>query len=199
MASTRKQLLPFAVFSVDWQAPVLQPIGRVQAHDPDEHARLQFSLEGDEDGVFAINASSGVLQLMKSLQNEPKDEFKMTVVVGDGEHVVRAPLMVCGVFLWFPLHGKAPLQVYKLQPGTNIALLVINQPVEKVDVLRAVRHLNMLLAGLEVEVLIKQVYIGEDGLADPRRTHLLVYALDKKSRVPIPATRLKEWGGFSSL
>jgi hypothetical protein len=44
---------------------------------------------------------------------------------------------------------------------------------------------------LDVDILVKQVYIGENGLADPRRTHLLVYAQDKQTKIPLAAVRLK--------
>jgi hypothetical protein len=139
------------VFAVDWQSPVLQPIGRLQAHDPDEHPRLLFSLEGDGvgnggggGGVFSINASSGVIQLMKSLQTEPHDQFTMTASVADGDHRVTAPMTVSLNFL-HQLKLSLPFQVYKLQPGINIALLVINQPPEHVDVLRAVRFVQPTL------------------------------------------------------
>jgi len=120
---------------VDWQSPVLQPIGRVQAHDPDEHPQLEFSLEQNSEGIFAINSSSGVIQLMKSLQTEAEDEFRMAVAVSDGEHTARAPLTVSTPS---PVNPNS-VQVYKLQPGTNIVLLVIDQAVEQVDVIRAVR------------------------------------------------------------
>lgn len=51
--------------------------------------------------------------------------------------------------------------------------------------------MNAKLEGLEVRILVKQVFIGQDGRADPNRTHLLVYALDRQTRVPVPATKLK--------
>uniref|UniRef100_A0A914LYM9 Cadherin domain-containing protein n=2 Tax=Meloidogyne incognita TaxID=6306 RepID=A0A914LYM9_MELIC len=164
------------VFAVDWQTPVLQPIGRIQAFDPDEQPKqLQFYLEGDNSKLFSINSTSGVIQLMKSLQIENSDEYYLSVCVSDGEHTIQTPLTI-----------------YRLQPGTNIALLVINKPVDQVDVLNVVRHLNALLPSLDVDVLVKQVYIGENGLADPKRTHLLVYAQDKQTRIPLAANKLKE-------
>ncbi|CAK5064932.1 unnamed protein product [Meloidogyne enterolobii] len=112
---------------------------------------------------------------MKSLQIENSDEYYLSVSVSDGEHTIQTPLTI-----------------YRLQLGTNIALLVINKPVDQVDVLNVVRHLNALLPSLDVDVLVKQVYIGENGLADPKRTHLLVYAQDKQTRIPLPANKLKE-------
>uniref|UniRef100_A0A914I5N4 Cadherin domain-containing protein n=1 Tax=Globodera rostochiensis TaxID=31243 RepID=A0A914I5N4_GLORO len=171
------------VFAVDWQLPVLGQIGRVFAHDADEHATLHYKLEQNANmaPMFAINETTGVVTLMRSFQagiasaDGGADEFRMNVFVSDGQHIAKAPLLI-----------------YKLQPGTNIVLLVINQPADQVDVLRAVRHMNMLLHGMEADVLVKQVYIGEDGQADTRRTHLLVYAVDKRTRVPVPAAKLKE-------
>ncbi|KAF7629896.1 hypothetical protein Mgra_00009125 [Meloidogyne graminicola] len=164
------------VFAVDWQTPLLQPIGRVSAYDPDEQPKqLQFYLEGESSSLFSINSTSGVIQLMKSLQTENSDEYSLSVSVSDGEHTVQTPITI-----------------YKLQPGTNIALLVINKSEDQVDVLNFVRYLNALLPSFDVNILVKQVYIGDNGIADPKRTHLLVYAQDKQTRIPLTAIRLKE-------
>ncbi|KAL3082214.1 hypothetical protein niasHT_037852 [Heterodera trifolii] len=173
------------VFTVDWQLPVMGQVGRVGARDADEHAKLLYRLEQQQQQnanaapMFAINETTGVITLIRSFQNDDGtsagDEFCMNVLVNDGQHVAKAPLLI-----------------YKLQPGTNIVLLVINQPADQVDVLHAVRHMNALLPGMDADVLVKQVFIGEDGQADPRRTHLLVYAVDSRTRVPVPAAKLKE-------
>lgn len=86
------------MFVVDWQAPVLSPIGRVQANDLDEHPKLHFALGPDGEGqqsVFGINSTTGVVQLVKSLATDQSDQFRMTVAVSDGQHTVTAPLLVC--------------------------------------------------------------------------------------------------------
>ncbi|KAI1713320.1 CRE-CDH-12 protein [Ditylenchus destructor] len=86
--------------------------------------------------------------------------------------------------------GLSKSQLYKLQPGVNIVIVESDQPVDKVDELLIVRQLSAGL-DLDVRVLLKQVYIGEDGHADPARSHLLVYALDRLSRIPLDASSLK--------
>lgn len=58
------------------------------------------------------------------------------------------------------------------------------------DELQAARKLTQLLER-EVRVLVKQVYIGEDGHADPKRTHLFVYALDRETKRPVNGYELK--------
>ncbi|KAI1704454.1 cadherin domain-containing protein [Ditylenchus destructor] len=161
-------------FPVDWQANVLQAVARVQAFDPDEKANLTYYLThalGDEH--FVINKSSGVVSVIKSLMDASDDVFHLEVAVTDGTNEARAPL-----------------KLYKLQPGVNIVIVESDQPVDKVDELLIVRQLSAGL-DLDVRVLLKQVYIGEDGHADPTRSHLLVYALDRLSRIPVDASTLK--------
>lgn len=95
------------VFVVDWQAPVLTEIGRLQARDADEHAQLVYHIEevqaaGQDDSnasgsaFFVLNASSGVLTLQRSLQQADAsvEAFRMRVAVTDGTHTVHAPLEV---------------------------------------------------------------------------------------------------------
>lgn len=93
------------VFTVDWQASLLQPIARVQALDADEKPTLNYSLTHTlADDHFAINATTGVISLIKSLVgrgsggDDDEQLFNMEVAVNDGAHEARAPLKVTKFF-----------------------------------------------------------------------------------------------------
>lgn len=77
-----------------------------------------------------------------------------------------------------------------MAPGLNIAILTVPLPETEVDELQFARKLTQLLEK-EVRVLVKQVYIGEDGHADPKKTHLFVYALDRDTKRPVLGYTLK--------
>ncbi|VDK60556.1 unnamed protein product [Anisakis simplex] len=47
------------------------------------------------------------------------------------------------------------------------------------------------LTDKDVHVLVKQAYVNDEGQVNPQRTHLFVYALDKKTHVPIHRDQLK--------
>lgn len=54
------------VFSVDWQAPVLHPIGWVQALDKDERSQLNYSILHQSNArLVSINSTSGALYLAR--------------------------------------------------------------------------------------------------------------------------------------
>ncbi|KAI6220826.1 Cadherin domain containing protein [Aphelenchoides fujianensis] len=159
------------VFSVDWQAPLLQPVARIQAFDPDEQPQLSFELS--ENDFFAINATTGVVSVVRSLLNVDEEQFDLEVRVADGKH-----------------KAAAPLKIYKLAPGLNIAILTVDAPEADVDEVQAARKLSGLLER-DVHVLTKQVFISEDGHADPQRTHLFVYALDRNTKIPLDGITLK--------
>lgn len=164
------------VFSIDWQAPVLNPpIGWVQAKDRDEKPQLTYSIvKQSSDRLVSINATSGALHLARSLNNEPEDEFDLEVLVSDGGY-----------------NRSVPVKLYKLQPGTNIVLVTVDMPVKSVDELKISRALTSALPGLNVFVLVKQIWVGPDGVADPNRTHILVWAQDKQTKIPVIASQLK--------
>lgn len=159
------------VFTADWQAPLLQPIARIQAVDPDEHPQLRYSISSND--YFIINETSGVIMVQRSLLNIDEEVFDLEVSVSDGEH-----------------EATAPTKIYKLAPGLNIAILTVPLSEQEVDETSAARRLSQLL-DKEARVLVKQVYIGEDGHADPKQTHLFVYAIDRETRKPVDGFTLK--------
>jgi hypothetical protein len=85
------------VFTVDWQAPLLQPIARVQAVDPDERPQLKYTLPSND--YFIINETSGVIMVQKSLLNVDEEVFDLEVRVSDGKNEVKVPLKVSYIYL----------------------------------------------------------------------------------------------------
>lgn len=166
------------VFAVDWQAPVLNPsIGWVQAKDRDEKPQLVYTIAKQSvDRLISINETSGALELARSLNNEPEDEFELEVTVSDGLHNV-----------------SVPVKLYKLQPGVKLVLVTVDRPVSTVDEMKVSRALTSALPGLDAFVLVKQMWIGHDGTADPKRAHLLVWAQDHETKVPVEADILKKF------
>lgn len=90
--STRNQY----VFTVDWQAPLLQPIARVQAVDPDERPQLKYTLSSND--YFIVNETSGVVMVQKSLLNVDEEVFELEVKVSDGKNEVKAPVKVSSIY-----------------------------------------------------------------------------------------------------
>ncbi|KAI6180943.1 DE-cadherin [Aphelenchoides besseyi] len=160
------------VFTVDWQAPLLQPIARIQAFDPDEQPQLTFGLS--QNDYFAINSTSGIVSVIRSLLKIEDELFELEVSVSDGLHT-----------------ATAPLKVYKLAPGVNIAILTVDAPESDVDEIQAARKLSGLLEN-DVRVLVKQVYVSADGQADPQKSHLFIYALDRGTKIPLDGVSLKQ-------
>ena len=80
------------MFSVDWQASVTQPVARVQASDADERAQLRYALSAND--FFAINETSGVISVQRSLANSDDARVQAEVSVSDGEHTATAPIKV---------------------------------------------------------------------------------------------------------
>ncbi|CAD5228721.1 unnamed protein product [Bursaphelenchus xylophilus] len=156
---------------IDWQAPLLQPVVRLVATDADEKNRLSYSIEQNE--YFSVNSTNGLVYLTKSLLNSYEDRFKMRVTVHDGAHEV-----------------SASLTVYKLAPGTNIVFLGVEKPEGEVDEQVVAKKLSVL-TGKDAIVLVKQIFINEEGQAILNKTHLFVYALDKATKTPIDAALLK--------
>lgn len=72
-----------------------------------------------------------------------------------------------------------------------MVLLTSEVPADQVDEHALIKGLSTT-SGSDVRILAKQVFIDINGRADPRRSHLLIYALDKKTRVPVDAESLKE-------
>ncbi|KAL3082183.1 hypothetical protein niasHT_037821 [Heterodera trifolii] len=64
------------VFTVDWQLPVMGQVGRVGARDADEHAKLLYRLEQQQQQnanaapMFAINETTGVITLIRSANRQ---------------------------------------------------------------------------------------------------------------------------------
>ncbi|KAH7725563.1 CBN-CDH-12 protein [Aphelenchoides avenae] len=160
------------VFAVDWQKAVLASIARVQAFDPDERPHLTYTMSKSD--LFAMNATSGTITMLKSLQSINEERFDLEATVSDGKHNVTAPV-----------------QIYRLAPGINIVVVAVDSGVDDIDNLLVERQISTAI-GLDFNILAKQVYIGEDEHADPAKTHLFAYALEKKTRRPVDAETLKK-------
>uniref|UniRef100_A0A914ZVB2 Cadherin domain-containing protein n=1 Tax=Parascaris univalens TaxID=6257 RepID=A0A914ZVB2_PARUN len=164
------------VFSVDWQAPVLTPVGRVHAEDADGRSPLTYWISESSASSadhFRLNNTSGVISLSKSLVNDRNDIYEFDVVVSDGIHNV-----------------STLVKIYRLAPESNIVLLSADIPQQDVEEWVVERKMSDLIDE-DVRVLVKQAYVNEDGQVNPQRSHLFVYALDKKTHVPIARDQLK--------
>ena len=72
-------------FEVPEDAAVGDAVGTVSATDPDEADNLTYSITaGNEDGKFAIDASTGTITVAVALDYETTSEYTLTVEVSDG-------------------------------------------------------------------------------------------------------------------
>ena len=72
-------------FEVAEDAAVGDAVGTVPATDPDEADILTYSItEGNEDGKFAIDGSTGAITVAVALDYETTSEYTLTVEVSDG-------------------------------------------------------------------------------------------------------------------
>uniref|UniRef100_A0A914CZ52 Cadherin domain-containing protein n=1 Tax=Acrobeloides nanus TaxID=290746 RepID=A0A914CZ52_9BILA len=159
------------VFNVDWQANILRPIARIEVHDPDEKSQLKYSISPEDS--FMINATHGVIYVKKSLSGLEQEVFDLVVSVSDGKNEI-----------------STPVKIYVLAPGINLVVLGVDKKPEDIDDLSVERKLTELL-GIDTHVLIKQIFLQEDGKPDENKSHLFVYATDKNN-VPLSAETLKE-------
>ncbi|VDM84429.1 unnamed protein product, partial [Strongylus vulgaris] len=151
---------------VDWQARLFSPIIRLEATDADEHPQLSYSISGKDSDYFLVNATSGLVVLAKSIADYAGESFQLTATVTDGLHIV-----------------PTPLRIYMISPSSSLVQLTANVPHSQVDQRSVERMLNEL-NGLDNRLLIKQPFVDQQGHADPTRSHLFVYALDRKTKIP---------------
>ena len=59
-------------------------VSTIRAEDPDTIGELEYSLVSGGDDHFALDARSGMLTLIDSLDRETKDVYKLTVRASDG-------------------------------------------------------------------------------------------------------------------
>ena len=72
-------------FEVAEDAGVGDTVGTASATDPDEADNLTYSItEGNEDGNFAIDGSTGAITVAVALDYETTSEYTLTVEVSDG-------------------------------------------------------------------------------------------------------------------
>ena len=72
-------------FEVAEDAAVGDAVGTVPATDPDQADILTYSItEGNEDGNFAIDGSTGAITVAAALDYETTSEYTLTVEVSDG-------------------------------------------------------------------------------------------------------------------
>ncbi|KAK6750685.1 hypothetical protein RB195_002572 [Necator americanus] len=154
------------VATVDWQARLFTPVIRLRAKDADERPQLSYSISGTGSDYFLVNSTSGLVILGKSLADYSGDSFQLTATVTDGLHIV-----------------PTPLRIYVISPSSSLVQLTAEVPHSQIDQRIVERTLNEL-NGLDNHLLVKQPYIDNQGHADPTRSHLFVYALDPKTRIP---------------
>lgn len=61
-----------------------QSVATIKAEDPDTLGNLEYTLISGDDGHFALDSASGVLQLIDSVDRESKDIYKLTIRASDG-------------------------------------------------------------------------------------------------------------------
>uniref|UniRef100_A0A1I7XQV5 Cadherin domain-containing protein n=1 Tax=Heterorhabditis bacteriophora TaxID=37862 RepID=A0A1I7XQV5_HETBA len=83
------------------------------------------------------------------------------------------------------------MQIHKLSPDANIIQLTSEMPHSDVHEYMVERTLNEIFES-ESKVLVKQPFVDHEGHADPTRTHLFVYALDRKTKEPYSGNELVE-------
>ncbi|KAK9886911.1 hypothetical protein WA026_019169 [Henosepilachna vigintioctopunctata] len=81
-------------FSVSEDLGLGQSVATVKAEDPDTIGELRYTIIKGNDGHFAINEESGVLQLVEALDRETKDVYKLIVRAGDGNQYTDATLTI---------------------------------------------------------------------------------------------------------
>ncbi|GMT23342.1 hypothetical protein PFISCL1PPCAC_14639, partial [Pristionchus fissidentatus] len=148
------------VASMDWKTPIGSPLMRIHASDKDEKkTRLKYSIEG-ETSPFSINETSGLIYLEKSVENDKKDMYSMTGVVSDGRHI-----------------SKVPIEIYRL--STQYHLVKLTSEVRHVDI-NAKKLEEEINNGtsLNLHILSKQPFVDANGVVDPKKSFLFVYALD---------------------
>uniref|UniRef100_A0A7I4YRT8 Cadherin domain-containing protein n=1 Tax=Haemonchus contortus TaxID=6289 RepID=A0A7I4YRT8_HAECO len=157
---------------VDWQARLFSPVLKLEAKDADERAKLYYSLSGTDQEYFLVNATSGLVILAKTLAEFSGDSLEFRATVTDGVH-----------------NAHVPIKVYVISPSSSLVQLTAEVPHSLVDQQSVERILNEL-TGLDNHLLAKQPFVDSVGHADPKRSHLFVYALDRKTKQPIPKEEL---------
>lgn len=160
------------VFPVDWQLP-LKPIGRIQATDADENKNITYTF-AESSEYFSLNSTSGVVNLIKSLEHADQEVYDMEVQAFDGKNTVTTRV-----------------KIYPLMPGVNIIVLTAKNSVEEINELAVSRELTQALE-MDTRVLVKRVYVNEDNSINREKSLLLIYALRKETHEPVPAEELKE-------
>lgn len=72
------------LFSISEDLGPGQPVATVKADDPDTIGQLEYTLIQGDDGHFTLDAGTGVLRLVDSLDRETKDLYKLTIRASDG-------------------------------------------------------------------------------------------------------------------
>ncbi|PIO70284.1 cadherin domain protein [Teladorsagia circumcincta] len=157
---------------VDWQARLFSPVLRLEAKDADERAELSYSLTGADHEYFLVNTTSGLVILAKTLSDFSGEFLEFSASVSDGVH-----------------QAQVPIKVYVISPSSSLVQLTAEKPHSQIDQVSVERTLNEL-TGLDNRLLAKQPYVDGQGHADPTRSHLYVYALDRKTLIPLPKEEL---------
>ncbi|KAK5984075.1 hypothetical protein GCK32_003578 [Trichostrongylus colubriformis] len=157
---------------VDWQARLFSPVLRLEAKDADEREQLSYLLSGADREFFLVNSTSGLVILAKTLADFSGNVLEFDANVSDGVH-----------------SAHVPVKVYVISPSSSLVQLTAEVPHSQVDQHAVERILNEL-TGLDNRLLAKQPYVDSQGHADPTRSHLFVYALNRKTKVPISKEEL---------
>ncbi|WKY06499.1 hypothetical protein Q1695_006581 [Nippostrongylus brasiliensis] len=160
------------VATVDWQSRLFSAVLKLEATDVDEHSVLTFSLTGRDHEYFLVNSTSGLVILAKTIADYTGESLRFTAIVSDGAH-----------------RKELPVIVYVISPSSALLQLTSELPHSQLDQYVTERTLNEL-TGLDNRLLAKQPYVDHQGHADPSRSHLFVYAIDRKTKVPYQKEKL---------
>lgn len=155
------------VATIDWQARLFSPVLKLEAKDADERAQLSYSLSGNDHEYFLVNATNGLVILAKTISDYSGESLEFNGIVSDGVHRTEVPVLV-----------------YVISPSSSLVQLTSEVPHSQLDQRSVERTLNQL-TGLDNRLLAKQPFVDQQGHADPTRSHLFVYALDRNTRAPL--------------
>lgn len=71
-------------FVVSEDLRIEHSVGTIQATDPDTIGNLSYFLISGDDKKFALDANSGILLLVDTLDRETKDMYELLVRISDG-------------------------------------------------------------------------------------------------------------------
>lgn len=80
--------------SISENAPVGQEIATLHAVDEDLTGKVTYSIVKGDEGKFLLDAKSGVLKIIDTLDREVQEEWKLVVRANDGEQYSDTTVMI---------------------------------------------------------------------------------------------------------